>query len=61
MDKKMIDGPMLPFTNYLIFGLVMRDKKICGELIKLILPNEQFNEIKLQKPLILSLLSSTSK
>ena len=37
----------LPFTDDFIFNLVMRDKEICAGFLKMILPDEEFTEIRL--------------
>ena len=39
-----------PFTDDWMFGMVMRDKDICRELLERILPDEQFGPIHLANP-----------
>lgn len=39
-----------PFTDDWMFGMVMRDKEICRELLKRILPDEQFGAIQMAAP-----------
>ena len=38
---------LIPFTDDLMFALVMRDTEICREFLRLILP-EEFGEIKIK-------------
>lgn len=38
---------IIPFTDQVIFSLVMRDKEICKELLQRILPEENFEDIRL--------------
>ena len=40
----------LPFTNDFIFGMVMRDPKVCMAFLKTVLPEEDFSEIKMKLP-----------
>ena len=40
---------LIPFTDDLMFALVMRDTEICREFLRLILP-EEFGEIKIASP-----------
>ena len=47
--KKKDDG-FLPFTNDFIFGMVMRNPKVCMEFLKVVLPEEDFSEIKMKTP-----------
>ncbi len=41
---------LIPFTNDLMFALVMRDTEICRELLQLVLPDEEFGEIRVTSP-----------
>ena len=38
------DG-FLPFTNDFIFGMVMRNPKVCMDFLKTVLPDEDFSEV----------------
>ena len=40
----------IPFTDDLMFSLVMRDTEICREFLQLVLPEEKFGEIKITSP-----------
>ena len=40
----------IPFTDDLMFSMVMRDENICRRLLERILPNEQFGEIRIENP-----------
>ena len=42
----------IPFTDDFMFSLVMRDEAICMELLKKILPEEDFTEIRIEAPSI---------
>ena len=37
----------IPFTDDLMFSLVVRDENICRQLLERILPDEKFGEIRL--------------
>ena len=39
----------IPFTNDLMFSLVMRDEDICRDFLQMILPEEDFGEIRLMR------------
>lgn len=41
---------LIPFTDDLMFSLVMRDVETCREFLKLVLPNEDFGEIRIASP-----------
>ena len=43
-------GKQIPFTDDLMFSLVMRDTEICREFLQLVLPEEEFGEIKITSP-----------
>ena len=38
----------IPFTDEIMFSLVMRDENICRKLLNLILPGEEFEEIRFE-------------
>ncbi|MGN0720376.1 MAG: Rpn family recombination-promoting nuclease/putative transposase [Anaerovoracaceae bacterium] len=38
----------IPFTDEIMFSLVMRDENICRKLLNLILPGEEFGEIRFE-------------
>ena len=40
----------IPFTDDLMFSMVMRDENICRRLLERILPNEEFGEIRIENP-----------
>ena len=40
----------LPFTHDYIFGMVMRDAKVCLAFLQVVLPEEDFSEIKMKLP-----------
>ena len=40
----------IPFTDDLMFSMVMRDENICRRLLERILPNEEFGEIRIEDP-----------
>ena len=44
-----LDPNFRPFTDDFIFSLVMRDPELCRALLTLVLPGEEFGEIKLMK------------
>ena len=44
-----LDPDFRPFTDDFIFSLVMRDPELCRALLTLVLPGEEFGEIKLMK------------
>ena len=44
-----LDPGFRPFTDDFIFSLVMRDPELCRALLMLVLPGEEFGEIKLMK------------
>ena len=43
-------GKQIPFTDDLMFSLVMRDTEICREFLQLVLQEEEFGEIKITSP-----------
>ena len=47
--KNTAEQRLIPFTDDLMFDLVMRDTEICREFLRLILP-EEFGEIKIASP-----------
>lgn len=47
--KNTAEQRLIPFTDDLMFALVMRDTEICREFLRLILP-EEFGEIKIASP-----------
>ncbi len=50
MINSIYDSPdFLPFTNDNIFMNVMRSPKICRGILELVLPNEEFGEIRIMK------------
>ncbi|MGN0736251.1 MAG: hypothetical protein ACI4LP_10645 [Anaerovoracaceae bacterium] len=38
----------IPFTDDLMFSLVVRDENICRQLLERILPDEKFGEIRIE-------------
>ena len=50
LNNSIYDSPdFLPFTNDNIFMNVMRSPKICRGILELVLPNEEFGEIRIMK------------
>ena len=45
-----ITADFLPFTNDFIFGMVMRNPKVCLAFLKTVLPEEDFSDIKMKLP-----------
>lgn len=41
-----------PFTNEIVFALVMQDEEICKGILELIFPERKVRELKLHKPRI---------
>lgn len=41
---------LIPFTDDLMFSLVMRDVETCREFLKVVLPEEDFGEIRIASP-----------
>lgn len=41
---------LIPFTDDLMFSLVMRDVETCREFLKVVLPDEDFGEIRIASP-----------
>ena len=48
-DKNVIDAEtMWPFTDDFIFMMVMQDAKVCSDFLKMVLPEEDFEEVKMR-------------
>lgn len=50
MKKKIENENLIPFTDDLMFSLVMRDVDTCREFLKVVLPDEDFGEIRIASP-----------
>ncbi|MGN0735133.1 MAG: Rpn family recombination-promoting nuclease/putative transposase [Anaerovoracaceae bacterium] len=46
--RKYKQNERIPFTDDLMFSLVVRDENICRQLLERILPDEQFGEIRIE-------------
>ena len=44
--KNTADQRLIPFTDDLMFALVMRDTEICREFLRLILPEEKLKSLR---------------
>ncbi len=47
MNKRIESKNLIPFTDDLMFSLVMRDVETCREFLKIVLPDEDFGEIRI--------------
>ena len=50
MSKEIEKENLIPFTDDFMFSLVMRDIEICREFLELVIPEEEFGEIKIVSP-----------
>ena len=48
--KRYNQNERIPFTDDLMFSMVMRDENICRRLLERILPDEEFGEIRIEDP-----------
>lgn len=47
MEKRIESKNLIPFTDDWMFSLVMRDVETCREFLKIVLPDEDFGEIRI--------------
>ena len=50
-----------PFTNYIVFALVMRDPEICRGLLQLLFPDREIEKVKLHESMIIEEESDVEK
>ena len=48
----MAKAKKIPFTNDFMFSLVMRDEQLCIDFLRLILPDDDFTEVRIEEPVL---------
>ena len=48
----MVKAKKIPFTNDFMFSLVMRDEQLCIDLLRLILPEDDFTAVRIEEPVL---------
>lgn len=52
INKIMAKAKKIPFTNDFMFSLVMRDEQLCIDFLRLILPDDDFTEVRIEEPVL---------